>query len=149
MPVYLAPETWEAKERWKFDHTVGETHPSDPTITGVRPSGYQHYPLALYKPAMEGGIVILTQHQAAGDEHEEARLRGNGWCLASEAAGQFKADQTDVATLAAERHYQERHMSEGAQREVAAAEAETMHHLPVLEQQPIKRRGRPRKQVAP
>jgi hypothetical protein len=55
-----------------------------------------------------------------------------------------KARADAISRGAAERHHSDLRMSEKAQREAAAADAETAEHLPEIPEKPVRRRGRPK-----
>lgn len=86
------------------------------------------------------------------DESERQRALENGYREhPDEAVAYLRQRQLDEGTAAAERHYQDRGMSEAAQAEAAAAEREHFDqegaHLPAIPEK--RRRGRPRKIVQP
>lgn len=145
MSIYYAPNTPMGKELWKWDHSVNEQHPDDRTIRGMRPAVFQEFPKMVYRGSAHGGSKTQDYRLALTADHER-QLRAEGFTASPlEAVSSAERQQTEIAKLAAERHYHERHMSEPARREVEAHEAETSEHLPVIPETPITRRGRPRK----
>lgn len=81
------------------------------------------------------------------DEHEKARR--DGWRdNPTEALAFLDGLENDIAKAAAHRAYEDRNLSEKAKAEVAKIDAEHFEHLPEIPEQPIKRRGRPRKAEA-
>lgn len=82
-------------------------------------------------------------------EHKKALESGEGWRDDPKAAMEFReALEKAVGDAAAERNWRDRNMGEKAKAESAAAEAEHFGHLPEIPEQPVKRRGRPRKNPA-
>lgn len=80
------------------------------------------------------------------DEGQERIAKGQGWCEDPNAAlAQFEREQQAIGNAAAEAAFSARRMGEVAQREFAAAGAETHEH--VVDVQP-KKRGRKPKAIA-
>lgn len=83
------------------------------------------------------------------NEEEHKRAREEGWRDDEKEAIEFRAAlDKAVSDAAAERNYLDRNMSEKALAESAKAEGEHFGHLGEIPAQPIKRRGRPRKDAA-
>lgn len=148
MAVQHPPESNYAKEMWRWDHTVGESNPHDPSIRGLRPVSPAEFPKMLYQAARtDKGPIVIASRRVAGDAHEQRNLESRGFHVRQEdALAAFHADDLELSKLAANRAYQERTMSEAAQREAAAVDAETDAHVPVIPETPVRRGpGRPRK----
>jgi hypothetical protein len=146
MAVSYPAESAIAKELWRWDHTTSEHNPHDSSLRGVRPPSPQEFPKMLYRASRPatGGKVTFEQ-LIVDDSQVQRNFESRGYhCRQEDALAALESDELAVAKLAAERHYQERSMSEKAQREVAAHEAETDAHLPVIPDTPVKRRGRPK-----
>lgn len=139
----IAPETWEGKERWKWDHKRSESNPVDPTIHGMRPETFQEYPSAMYKPMRDSHGILCFEYDDALDENHRASLEDMGfvWGGKAEALKVLEARETEIAKLAANRAAQERTMGERARAEATAVDDSTDAHVPVIPSTPI----RPRK----
>lgn len=80
------------------------------------------------------------------DEREFTRAMEEGWRESPQEAVEFvQARDRAISDAAAHRAYEDRNMSEAAQREIAEAEATIDGHVAEV---PVKRRGRPRKSAA-
>lgn len=106
------------------------------------PYRYEPYPKAVYRQAQPGEqpkMQIVTREQ-----HEKL---GPGWYGSPEAAREaFDALERDIAKAAAERIYADERMSEPARREALRYDRQTDTMVPVIPEQPKKRRpGRPKK----
>lgn len=136
----ITPQSAEGIERRKWEQHYG------PLGAPGNPYVFREYPKTLYKAGRPNkSNVEITGSITAKDAREEAVLKGQGWAVSQEAAIQAVHEQhREFATLAAERHYHEQFMSEAAQREAAAVDRETVQHVPVIPETPIKRRGRPK-----
>lgn len=108
---------------------------------------HQEYPKMLYRARRADGGPQIDSHLVVESEREESVERMRGWHPTQEGAIEaIHAEDREFARLAAERHYHERHMSDGAQREARAAEEEASGHLPAVPETPIRRGpGRPKK----
>ncbi len=144
MAVFYAPETAHAKEMWKWDHLITETHPHDGSIRGMRPVGYQEFPKMLYRAGrVNDGPIGIQEHHTVTSEVEQRNMESRGFHARQEdALAAVRAAQVEAATLAAERHFAERRMSEAARAEVAAHEDETDEHVASIPERPIRRRRR-------
>ena len=117
---------------------------------GLRPYLKRDYPMMLHKAAAlpKGGIEIV-EYQIVDDADHRTRLEAQGFrATPLEAIEAVTAQQTEFATLSAERAFDVRRLSPRAQAEVTVAEeAAGAQHLPTIEETPIQRRGpgRPRK----
>ena len=142
MSIIHAPDSAYAKEMTKFEAQGSIMGP------GLRPYEKRDYPMMLHLAAVlpRGGMDIVDQ-QIVGDADHRARLERQGFrATPLEALEALATQQTEYATLAAERTYEAQRMSPGAQAEVVAAEdAAGAQHLPTIERTPIPTRGRPRK----
>jgi hypothetical protein len=144
MSVFYAPETAMAKELRKWEYG----NPGD-GFRGYRELVTTEYPKMLYLYAQTDEGIVKTDSRVAESAQEEANLVSRGFFVDQvKAVAAVEASNLAIAQLAAERHYHERHMSESAQREVKRAEDETDSHIAAMPVTPIKRRGRPRKEVA-
>lgn len=81
--------------------------------------------------------------RVVADEVEYSRAHEEGWRdSAQEAMAFHEARASAVSQETAERNYRDKNMSEKAQAEAAAAEAEHFGHLPEIPEQPRRRKGR-------
>ena len=113
---------------------------------GLRPYVKRDWPSWVYRAGAlpEGGLDIVDSEQI--DQHQFDRYRENGYRLTPlEALEALAAQQTEFATLAAEREYDKRKkLSPRAAAEVEAAEAAAgAQHLPTIEETPHGLRGEP------
>ena len=93
---------------------------------------------ATHPPA--GGPPRIEQEIAADEGHEHI-LKGRGFVRSSDqAVERLAAQDVEFAKLAAEREYEKRRMSAKAVADAERVEDATSSHLPVIEQQPIRRR---------
>lgn len=113
-----------------------------------RPYVYREYPTMMYRVGRNAqGQTAVLDKQVAETPMERENLESRGFLhggvkVAWEA---FEAHERELATLAAERHFELQRMSEGAQRDVAAVEAAAgMRHLGTIAEEPVRRGpGRP------
>lgn len=159
MGVVISPESELGKELWKWDHAVNESHPSDPTIRGLRPTTFQAFPKMVYKatkredgrieccppePQINEFLSLNEYHRAFAkweavirgsqrlvhSEDEHRRAKNDGWCGSPrEAIDHQKALDEAVSTAAAEAHFAATRMSEKAQREFRAVDQATSEHI--------------------
>ncbi len=148
MGVFHSPETAHGKELWKWDHTIAESNPIDPTIKGMRPIGHQDYPAMMYRVAERNPLTFTSEIAESETQRSLAEARGFVFGGQGKALEAYDGQQKEFATLAANRAYQDRKMSPEAQSEAARIESEIDGHVPVIEQAPIKKRGRKPKAVA-
>ena len=126
-----------------------------------KPYVHQEYPRMLYRARVSDNgqpKVIDPANDAWSmgncltvlEESAFLRAKADGWCeTVPEALKAFEKAGDDLSRAAAERAYADSRMSEKAQREAAAAQAEAPHrHLPGVEEKPVRRRGRPKKKTA-
>lgn len=107
------------------------------------PQSYGHTPDALTREFLRVEAFNRECQKTVVDEASHKEALNAGWRdTPQEALEQFELEQRKIGNLAAERAYSDSKMSEKAQAEAAAADAETEFHLPEI---PVKRRGRPRK----
>lgn len=79
------------------------------------------------------------------DESERSIARGQGWCDSPVAAiAAFEAQADEIEMITAQRHFQDRRMSEHAQREARLVDESTDQQVPAIQAQP-RRPGRPKK----
>lgn len=142
---YEGPEGWE---RWKWEHTTAETHPSNPQIKGVRPEFPQPYPAMLYKVTNRNPLKLESLEVKSEAEQRNMESRGfvaGGPLMAVEA---YDGNLQSLAVAAAERNYSDRNMSEHAKAEAEAVDLQTIQHLGEIPRTPIKKqRGRPKKET--
>lgn len=148
MSLLIAPDTPYGKELWKWDHTEGETHPSDSSVRGMRPATFQNYPSMLYRATQKNPWKF--DQQLVADDVAERLAVGQGFVSGGQqaAADAFDARQQDLAVAAAERNHQDRAMGERARAESNAAEQDSSTHLGEIPRTPVKKRGRPVKITA-
>lgn len=142
MAIFIPPDSWEGKERAKWDRPRNQTVDGVP---GMKNAGYEPYPKVLYRAGRpDHGNVKITGSLTVHSIEQEDVAKGQGWAESQEQAIAAVHDRdTEYAKLAAERAYHERRMSEKAQQEAAAVDSQTVYHVPVIPETPIRRRGRP------
>jgi hypothetical protein len=93
-----------------------------------------------------GGDPII-EHTIVDDEQQERQARTRGFVRGPDnAIKALEAQELEFATLAAEREHEKKHLSQRAVAEVERTEDQTIEHLPVIPETPIRRGpGRPRK----
>lgn len=103
----------------------------------------------LYDRAKEQAHQFAAGNQrVVKSDAERAAAHREGWRDSPEEALELaQAERTEVSNETAQRHHEERSMSEAARAEAAQFDAENPGHQPVIPEQPIRRRGRPRKEV--
>lgn len=140
MSMLIAPDTPYGRELWRWDHTVGTTHPTDPKIKGMSNPG--PYPAMLYKATQKNPWKF--EHETVRDEHEQRNLESRGFIAGGPQAAADAYDQVmvDLATAAAHRNYEDRNMSERAKAHSDAVEQSSSRHLGEIPAEPIKRRKR-------
>lgn len=139
MPVVHAPETAYAQEMRKWEAT--HTQYGAPG----RPYTFQPFPTRMYRASRpKAGGPPIFDGQTANDEHEQRNLESRGFVVGGQAAALDALEKTEFAhaELHANRLYQEQRMSDKARAEADAVDQATSNHLPVIPEQPIKRRGR-------
>ena len=143
---YEGPEGWE---RWSWEHTIAETHPSNPLVKGRRPEFPQLYPAMLYKVTNRNPLKLDCV--TVGSENEERTYISQGYVAGGPACAVDEYDNglNRLAKAAAERAFHEQRMSPQAQAEAEAVDLTTIKHLGEIPETPIKRRGRPRKVQEP
>lgn len=126
--------------KWEAQHT--EFGPPG------RPYQYAPYPAMFYRiDQNSNGGFDITDRITVDDENAANNLRSRGYGNGAGEAMQLCLDrQKEIAALAANRAFSDQRMSEKAQREAAAVDAETIEHVPVIPETPIRRKpGRPAK----
>lgn len=151
MSVLIAPDTPYGKELWKWEHTQGETHPSDPSIRGMRPATRQAYPAMLYKALQKNPWKLDSV--TVKDEREQADMERQGYVGGGPqaAADAYDSHQQAMALAAAHRNYEDRNMSAAAKAESNAVEEASARHVGEIPRTPIpahRKRGRKPKAVA-
>lgn len=144
MGMLISPDTAYGREIWKWDHHKGETHPSDPTIRGMRPSAYEPYPAMMYRATQKNPWRF--EHEIAKDETMQRNLESRGYVAGGmqAAADAFDKGTQDLAVAAAHRNYEDRNISEKARAEVNAAEEASATHLGEIPRTPVKRGRKPK-----
>lgn len=105
---------------------------------------YQEFPKMLFRAESADGGPRITGELIVHSAQEEANAKSRGWCEGQQAAiDAIFAQQREFATLAANRNYNDRLMSEAAKAESQAFEETASGHVPVIPEAPIKKRGRP------
>lgn len=173
----LSPSSDEAKELAKF-----EQWPTPWAPKPGNPYKYRPFPKMVYRAAKWMGKIACHAVVGPGWEFKSAEERRIKEASAEdftkscqriveneeqlqkayeegyrgdplEAENFLQAREKAISTGAAERHYSDERMSEKAQREAAAADAETAEHLPAIPEKPLspkkyklvmRRRGRPK-----
>lgn len=145
MGMLIADETPYGKELWKWNHHQGETHPTDGTVTGMRPTHFQTHPAMMYKVTQKNPWVF--EQEIAETETMQQNLESRGFVAGGKGAAVAAYDeaQQNLAVMAAVRNAEDRHMSPAALAESHAAEQESSRHLGEIPRTPVKRRGRPAK----
>lgn len=141
MSMVVTPDTPYGKELWKWDHLESETHPSDPTIRGMRPASFKAYPAMMYRVTQKN--PYKWESESAADENAQRNLESRGFVAGGlqAAADAFDKSMADLARAAAERNFADRNMSEKARDEVNAAEQASSQHLGEIPAKPIKKRS--------
>lgn len=149
MSMLIPNETPYGKELWKWDHFEDESHPADASIRGMKPRGYLAYPAMVYR--MTAKNPWKWESHIVKDEHEQRNFESRGFVAGGPqaAADAYDAAQARLALAAAERNYDDRHLSDRAKAEAEAAQSASARHLGAIPETPIKRRGRPRKDAEP
>lgn len=147
MPVEFGLESNYAKEMRKHEAYPTQFGP------GQRPYVFTEFPKMVYRAAyVKGEGFVITERRTVDDATGELNMKSRGFFAHQEdALKAAEAEQTEHATLAAEREWQIQHgrISERATAEVRRAEAEVgAVHLPDVPETPIKKRGRPAKQAS-
>jgi len=139
MAMLVAPETPYGKELWKWEHTDSETHPSDSTIRGMRPTHPQMYPAMLYRCTQKN--PILFDRKEVADEVQERLACGQGFVAGGQlkALEAFEARQQSNAIGAAERNWMDRKMSAKAKEESNAFETAHSTHQPEIPRKPVRK----------
>lgn len=145
MSLLIAPDSAEGKERARWDRPKNQR--DEEGQFGMNRVGMEVYPRVLYRAGRptHGNVMITGFHSVHSDDQERV-ARGQGWSLTQEdAIAAVHAQDTEHATLAAERAYHEPQMSAGAQREAQAVDEQTVFHVPTIPEK--KKRGRPTRQA--
>lgn len=146
MSVLISPDTPYGKELWRWEHRVGETHPTDPSIKGMSNPG--PYPARMYKAVEKNPWKF--EAETAADEAAQRNLESRGFVAGGPQAAADAYDRLvqDAAMAAAHRNYEDRNVSERARAEINQAEQASSRHLGEIPAKPIRRRGPGRKAVS-
>lgn len=142
MAVLYAPDTPYAKERVKWEAQYSEMGP------GLKPYVKRDFPMMLHlagPPAGGLGAPVIIETVIVDSEQEAVFPRSRGFRpTPQEAIDAQTAQQTEFATLAANRNWQEKtgKLSAKAVTEMRVAEDQVGGHLPDVPVTPIKKRGR-------
>lgn len=149
MGIHHSPQSAFVKEMAKWEHRpvmIGDTMimPIPVDQGGKANAPFQPFPKMLYRAERADGGPQISGTLIVHSDTEEKRERERGWCEGPDAAiAAVKAEDLEFATLAANRAFQERRMSDHARAEAAAVDEATAQHVPVIPETP--KRGRPRK----
>jgi hypothetical protein len=110
------------------------------------PNSREFYDEQEFTRAEEAARAFTERCQMiVGNESERSKAFENGWREhPEEAVAYLLGRDKEISTQTAHRHFEDKNMSELAQREIAAAEEAHDGHLPEIPEQ-RRRRGRPRK----
>lgn len=138
-----SPEGIE-RRRWERPRNVLENG-----VPGMNRVGHEEYPKSLHRAGrVKGARVDVVDSKTVRSEEEERIAVGQGWSRTpNEAVEAFHAAYNESAKQAANRAYHDQRMSEPARREAERIEQTTdgLAHLGEIPEQPIRRRGRPKK----
>ena len=96
----------------------------------------------LYKASEDYGGPKITGQLIVNDESEELLQCGRGWCLSQEEAlARVHQQHVEMATLAANRVYNEQRMSPKAQAEAQAYDESKAGHVAAIPDTPIRKAG--------
>lgn len=144
MPVVEIPGSPAALERLKWEYAdfrIGDD-------AGQRgPRVFEEFPKAMYRAGRnDKNQIDILGMEVAGDRDDEAKLFGKGLRHRQEdALALAEANEREMAKLAANRAFNDRKLSENAQKEAAEYEQSVPEHVAEIPEVPVKRRGRPRK----
>lgn len=170
MPVLRSPESEYEKEmqKWNTPKRLGGYGPDGYEHFPLMLSKAQKQPNGQYAvhqmppprwqfpPGVEGDAAFDQACRRAEEftracqltvrnQHEHDRAVAQGWVLGQEKAlEEAQKWEKAIADAAAHRHYEDRNMSEAAQREAAAADNATTDHVAEVP----RKRGRPKKTEA-
>lgn len=139
MPVQWTRDSPYAKEAVKWEMDYSEFGPPGRPRQAV---GFLEFPKMLSLAGRNSqGIPGIVDHQTVHDPSEEARYLAKGYRAGEDTALEaLHARDSEIATLAANRAFQEKTMSPAAQQEAAAWDASTADHLPAIPETPIRKR---------
>lgn len=140
MAQVIIPDSNYAKEmvKWEANYTPygAPQRPYNPNIK---------WPAMFYLVGHKNGQLEIIERREAADENEGNNLYSRGFGNgAAEAVDLFHKRNRDAAELAANRAFSDQRMSEKAQAEAAAKDAETIDHLPVIPETPVRRKPGPK-----
>lgn len=145
--IVYNPATPHAREmaKWEMGYS-----PYGPPGRPREEIGYQAWPAMFYKMRRSdtNGDFLVEHYQEAGSETEALNLEAVGYRLGQTAAIAYvEGLEQAVAVAAAERAYSDRKLSPRARAEAAAADEASGQHVGEVPITPIKRRGRPKKEL--
>ncbi len=138
MGILHSQESAYAQERIKWEAGPTEFGP------GLKPFVYHEFPKWLHRAGRTpAGVPVIVDAQIAETDVQEANLLSRGFREGQEAAlALLHATDREHAILAANRAASDRTMSPRAQAEAAAIDEQTIEHLPVIPETPVKPRAR-------
>ena len=110
-----------------------------------RPYRYQEFPRMLFRGVTTTSGRLEVEQRIVAGEQEQSAAEAVGWLPhPSRAIDEETRRQEAPGLAAAERAYQDRRMSDPAQREAAQADAGSARHLGAIPERPTRKpRGRP------
>lgn len=140
--ILHAPDSAYAQEMTKWEAQRSDLGP------GLRPYVKREWPSRVYRAAQipTGGLAIVDEDEATSETDFTSRFHSRGFRVTPlEALDYLRAQQTEAATLAAERGYEKQHkLSPQARAEVEALEEDAgANHLAMIPETPHGLRGVP------
>jgi hypothetical protein len=146
MSVLIPQDSAYGKEMWKWENFEGTSHPSDPTIKGMKARDHREYPKMMYRVTKGGDLPEFDQVVVHSASDQDLQSRSGFVDTQTDALHRYERDQKELAMLAANRAYQDRNMSDAAKAEIRAFEETSSRHVAEIPETPVKRRpGRPRR----
>jgi hypothetical protein len=148
MGVIETADSPAGKERLKWEY-------ADFSLNGVRglrgPRVFEEFPKQMSLAGRnDSGKIVILREERAGDADEEQRWYDAGFRFGHDKAIEaHEAREKEIATLAANRAYQDRTLSEAARKEADAYESETYGHVAEIPAAPVVKRGPGRPRRAP
>jgi hypothetical protein len=97
------------------------------------PYVYREFPKMVFRGVLTSGGRVEYEHRVVGSVSEESAATATGWDLHPQRALDRAAQRAaDVGVAAAERAWDDRHLSAAAQAEAAAIDAGTAQHVPEI-----------------
>lgn len=109
---------------------------------GRKDMPFAEFPKMIYRGESADGGPRIAACKVVESEGAQLVAIGQGWSLSQEAALEaVSAQQLEFARLAANRAHNDRWMSDKAKSEAQAVDEQTMQHLPVIPETPIRAKG--------